>query len=960
MTTLRKKLIEVALPLEAINREAAREKSIRHGHPSTLHLWWARRPLAACRAVIFASLVDDPGSRPDLYPTPEAQETKRQELFRLIEELVKWENSNNPRVLEAARAEILRSTDGNPPPVYDPFCGGGSIPLEAQRLGLAAHASDLNPVPVLITKALIEIPPRFAGHVPVNPQARAKMGGSSGSWPGASGLAEDVRYYGAWMREQAKERIGKLYPPVYAVQEADGSWRHASELEWIGWDGERLRRVAEPAYRGTSKVRELTVIAWLWARTVASPNPAARGAHVPLVRSFWLSTKPGKKAWVEPVVDAAAGTYRFEVRTGATGEPRGATVGKRGGECLLTGGPLPLDHIRAEGKAGRLGARLLAIVAEGERGRVYLPPSEAHERLASEVPPPADAPETDLVVNSRYMTPTGYGMTKHRHLFTNRQLTALTTFCDLVAGARAKVQADGGDPAYADAVATYLGLWVGRFVDLNNSLCQWRSDPAKQHVGHLFARQAIPMVWDFAEANSIGDSAGGFNKTFLFTPKVLEGFAPAKVEGQVRQMSAAVIQPNGHPYVFSSDPPYYDNVPYADLSDFFYVWMRRALNSIYPQLLGTVLVPKREELVADPFRQGGKEQSRRFFEDGMHHVFQRMRAASDPRFPTTIYYAFKQEENEDEEGGDGVKAATVRASTGWETFLQSLVNAGWQVDGTWPMRTELGNRMRGLDSNALASSIVLVCRPRPDDAGIASRRDFLSALKRELPEALRHLQKGNIAPVDLAQAAIGPGMAVFSRFGRVLEAGGEPMPVRTALALINQTLDETLAEQEGEFDAGTRWALTWFGQYGFEEGPYGTAETLATARNTSVGGLAAGGVLLSRAGRVRLLRAEELAPDDGPAGAGGGRAAVWEATHRLVRALDARGEEGTAETIALLGGECADLARDLSYRLFIVCERRKWAREALVYNALVQAWPEASRLAMGKPPGETFTQREML
>ena len=842
--------------------------------------------------------------------------------------------------------------------MYDPFCGGGSIPLEAQRLGLEAHASDLNPVPVLITKALIEIPPKFAGRPPVNPQTGVKVGGSSGSWLGATGLADDVRYYGTWMRDQAKERIGRLYPPVYAVPEEDGLWRHATPAEQTDWDSERVRREKDPTFRGKSKVRELTVIAWLWARTVASPNPAARGAHVPLVRSFWLWTKPGKKVWVEPVIDAAARTYRFEVRASATGEPRGATVGKRGGECLLTGGPLPLDHIRAEGRAGRMGTRLMTIVAEGDRGRIYLPPTDEHERMALETTPPGDVPETDMAVNSRYMTPTGYGMTKHRQLFTNRQLVALTAYCELVGEARTKVCADCDDEDYADGVATYLGLWIGRFVDLNNALCQWRSDPAKQHVGHMFARQAVPMVWDFAEANPLGNSAGSFDKTFLFTPKVLESFAPAETAGQVQQMSAADVQPNGRLYVFSTDPPYYDNVPYADLSDFFYVWMRRALNPFYPELLGTMLVPKAAELVADPFRQGSKEKSRAFFESGMHYVFERMRAASDPRFPTTIYYAFKQEENEDEETSDGVKATIVRASTGWETFLQSLVNAGWQVDGTWPMRTELGNRMRGLDSNALASSIVLVCRPRPTDAGIASRRDFLSLLKRELPDALRHLQKGNIAPVDLAQAAIGPGMAVFSRFAKVLEAGGEPMPVRTALALINQTLDETLAEQEGEFDAGTRWAVTWFYQYGFAEGPYGTAETLATARNTAVGRLAEEGFIHSRAGRVRLLRAEELSPlGDGGLDA---RTTIWEATHRLVRALDLSGEEGTAEAIAHMGSERAELARDLSYRLFTLCERNKWAREAMAYNALVGAWSEASRLAMSKPLRETFTQHEML
>ena len=793
----RKKLIEVALPLEAINREAAREKSIRHGHPSTLHLWWARRPLAACRAVIFASLVDDPSSRPDLWPTVEAQEKKRQELFRLIEELVKWENSNDERVLKAAREEILRSTDGNPPPVYDPFCGGGSIPLEAQRLGLEAHASDLNPVPVLITKALIELPPKFAGRPPVNPDARGEAAAPKGAkapkkgkkadgfaevraagWKGAAGVAADIRYYGRWMRDEAERRIGKLYPKVHVVRAADGTYRHAT-----------------PEERAAKKSEELTVIAWLWARTVASPNPAAKGAHVPLVRSFWLSKKADKRVCLEPVVDTRTMTYRFEVRAG--GEARAGTVKRTGGECLLTGSPIPLDYVRSEGKAGRIGARLLAIVAEGTRGRVYLPPNPEHELCAQSATPPENLPATDLPGEALGFRVQNYGMTKHRHLFTNRQLSALGTFGDLVANVRENVlTASNGDGEYADAVATYLAFVVDKLADLGNALCAW--EPLAQCPRHLFGRQTISMVWDFAEGNPLGESSGSWevlvdaqSKTFLTD---LMAFDRVR-RGQAVQRDAQKIESSGAGYVFSTDPPYYDNVPYADLSDFFYVWLRRSLSPYYPQLLGTMLVPKAQELVAEPFRHGGRDAARDFFEAGMGNVFSRMRDTANPEFPTTIFYAFKQSEGEDDDEDEGENNA--RASTGWETFLQGLLNTGWQVDGTWPMRTECVSRMRSMDSNALASSIVLVCRTRPESASVASRRDFLAALRRELPEALRHLQKGNIAPVDLAQAAIGPGMAVFSRYARVLENDGSAMGVRTALALINGTLDEVLAEQEG-------------------------------------------------------------------------------------------------------------------------------------------------------------------
>jgi putative DNA methylase len=946
----KKKLIEVALPLEDINREAAREKSIRHGHPSTLHLWWARRPLAACRAVLFASLVDDPSecvaelltdkakrraaekvlkgqkkvwderkavfdkaraagmtNVPDPGPEPKIEEViaeiERERLFDIIRELVKWENSNNERVLNDARQEILRSTNGNPPPVYDPFCGGGSIPLEAQRLGLEAHASDLNPVPVLITKALIEIPPKFAGKAPVNPESRKKLS-ASGSWNGAAGLAEDIRYYGQWMRDEAEKRIGHLYPKVTLPKEHGGG--------------------------------EAMVIAWLWARTVASPNPAAKGGHVPLVRSFWLSTKADKKAWVEPLVDQSTMTYRFEVRTG-NGEPRGGTVSRNGGVCLLTGSPMPLDYIRAEGKAGRLGARLMVIVAEGPGGRTYVAPTEEQERIARRAEP-NDVPNTDLPEKALGFRVQNYGMMKHRHLFTDRQLAALTTFCDLVGEVRARVlkESNGLESSYADAVATYLGLAVGRLSDICNALCRW--EVSKTQVRNLFTRQAIAMLWDFAEPNIFSQTAGDYSISLGNLLRALEHL-PARGDCVLRQLNAETLM-NDRPRMFSTDPPYYDNVPYADLSDFFYVWLRRCLQPVYPQLLGTMLVPKAEELIAEPFRHGGREEARLFFERGIGRVFERMRDASDPRFPTTIYYAFKQTEDEEESDDDTDEATGARASTGWETFLQGLADAGWQIDGTWPMRTELGNRMRNLASNALASSIVLVCRPRAKDASVASRRDFLAALKRELPEALRNLQKGNIAPVDLAQAAIGPGMAVFSRYARVLEADGSPMGVRTALSLINQSLDEVLAEQEGEFDADTRWAVAWFDQFGFTEGPYGQAETLSTAKNTSVDGMEKAEILIAKSGKVRLLKKDELSANWDPAN--DERLTIWEITHQLLRKLE-QSETAAAELLAKLGAK-GEIARDLSYRLYTICERRKWAQEAIGYNSLVLAWPDISRL----------------
>ncbi|MBA3712809.1 MAG: DUF1156 domain-containing protein [Pyrinomonadaceae bacterium] len=929
----RKKLIEVALPLEAINRESAREKSIRHGHPSTLHLWWARRPLAACRAVLFGSLVDDPSSLPEQFPTEEAQKAERDRLFRIIEELVKWENSNNETVLQAARNEILRSTNGNPPPILDPFCGGGSIPLEAQRLGLEAHGSDLNPVAVLITKALIEIPPKFAGRPPINPEAREKLD-HTGGWTGARGLAEDVRYYGRWMRDEAERRIGHLYPKV------------------------RLENG-----------KDATVIAWLWARTVRCPNPAC-GARMPLVRSFWLSTKKGKEAWVEPVVDLTAKTVSFEVRTNAEqtrkrtaakidGEreiillaPPEGTVNRRGATCIVCSTVAPLDHVRAEGKAGRMSAQMMAIVAEGERARVYVSPNEEQSNIAAQAEP-HDVPDTDLPKQALGFRVQGYGMTKHRDLFTPRQLVALMMFSDLVKEARNKILEDAraasvsddnlsldengtGATAYADAVATYLTFVLSKTANYGSSLCSWHQ--SKELLVSTFGLPVLSFVWDYTEINPFSESTGNW---MLGVSQVAKTLAATPAHGKVLLRQLDATQYAGQPgnWLVSTDPPYYDNVPYADLSDFFYVWLRRTLSKYYPSLLSTLLVPKKQELVADQFRHGTRENAQRFFEEGLGKAFKQMASIQKLDYPLTIFYAFKQAENEAVENESGRVAV---ASTGWETMLEGLVKSGFVVNGTLPMRTEQPGGLREAGRNSLASSIVLVCRPRPANAPLATRREFLNNLKRELPDALRKLQHGNIAPVDLAQAAIGPGMAVFSRYSRVVESDGTPMRVRTALQIINQTLDETLSEQEGEFDKDTRWAIAWFEQFGANEGAYGTAEVLATAKATSVSGMVESGIVTARAGKVRLVPRAELPADWNPTT--DTRLTVWEVTQHLIHRLDTGGEASAAQLLAQVGS-LGDTARDLAYRLYTTSERKGWTQEALAYNSLVVAWSEVGRAA---------------
>ena len=942
--TNRKKLIEVALPLDAINAASAREKSIRHGHPSTLHLWWSRKPLATARAVIFAQMVDDPSAHPNLFPTEADQEKERERLFRLIEELVKWENTTNEKVLERARTEIRKSwrrtcadhadhpraaelfDPDKLPAFHDPFAGGGALPLEAQRLGLEAHASDLNPVAVLINKAMIEIPPKFAGQSPVNPASREERSLIEREWKGAQGLAEDVRYYGQWMRDEAERRIGHLYPQVEITEEMV---RERPDLE---------------RYKG----RKLTVIAWLWVRTVRSPNPAFADVEVPLASTFMLSTKKGKEAYVEPVIEGRG--YRFVVKVGTPEDAEAAKAGtKSSGSgspflCLMSGVPMPFEILRSEAKAGRMGSRLMAMIAEGDRGRVYLSPTEAQEEIGLSAMP-ADPPETDLPKRALGFRIQEYGMTKWRDLFTSRQLVALTTLSDLVAKAMERVERDAasadlpddgrplrdggaGATAYAEAVGVYLAFATDKVADRNSALCSWAR--LREHVSNTFGRQALPMVWDFSESNPLSNSSGNFEGGIV---SIISGLAsvPAYPYG-VSTQAEAQSQLIAIDRVISTDPPYYDNIGYADLSDFFYIWLRQSMKPIFPELFATVAVPKAEELVATPYRHGSKDEAEAFFLDGMGQAMHRFAEQVHPSFPVTIYYAFKQSETKGDAG---------TSSTGWETFLEAVIDSGFAVTGTWPMRTETTEKLKKSVS-ALASSIVLVCRQRPAAAPTATRREFVAALRAELPTALAHLQAGNIAPVDLAQAAIGPGMAVFTRYAKVLDAEGKPVSVREALALINQLLDEVLAEQEGDFDADSRWALAWFEQQGFDEGEYGVAETLSKAKNTSIAGIVEGGILASRAGKVRLLRPDELADDWDPTT--DDRLTVWEAVHHLIRALETGGEPEAARVEAQLGAK-ADIARELAYRLYTICERKRRATEALSYNSLVQSWPEIADLA---------------
>ncbi len=959
---MKKKLIEVALPLDAINKASVRESYIYRGNPSSLHKWWAQRPLAAARAVIFAQMVDDPSSHPDLFPNEKKQEKERQRLFRIIEDLVTWENTTNDVVLQMARDEIWQSWrcacaenadhprakklfDRHKLPFFqDPFAGGGTLPLEAQRLGMESYASDLNPVAVLINKAMIEIPPKFAGKPPVNPSTRHDPQLFHQEWKGTQGLAEDVRYYGQRIRDEAEKRIGEFYPKF--------------ELS----ESIRQERPDLEKYFG----KKLTIIAWLWARTVRSPNPAFAHVDVPIASTFMLSTKSGKETYVQPIIEGSS--YHFAVKIG---KPQDAEAAKHGTKksrgahfkCLMSETPITPEYIKSESKAGRMGVRLMAIVAEGDRGRVYLPPTEAMEVLARR----AEGrwrPEGMLVADARAFTPTIYGLDKWSDLFTARQLMAMTTFSDLMQETRERIKLDAltcglpedhvldnrgiGATAYAESIAVYLAFALSKTTDYNCTLVPWYTK--EDRPGHLFSQQAIPMVWDFAEINPLSKIGGTFLASTKIVADALGGCVPNGIPGHVKQMDAVALRSDDMS-VISTDPPYFSNVPYADLSDFFYVWLRRSMKSIFPDLFATLTTPKAEELVAASYRHGGKVKAEAFFLEGMTEAMCRLAEHAHPAYPVTIYYAFKQVETE---SGEDTGIADGTASTGWDTFLDAVIRAGFTITGTWPMRTERGTRSRGIGSNALASSIVLVCRMRAVETPTATRREFVNSLKVELPWALAQLQRGNIAPVDLAQAAIGPGMAVYTRYSKVLDAQGKPLSVREALALINQTLDESLAEQEGDFDADSRWALAWFDHAGFAEGEYGVAETLSTAKNTSVAGLVEAGIIASSRGKVRLLKADQLPTNWDPTV--DPRLTAWEVVHQLIRTLDAGGEGAAAALVAKLGDK-AEIARELCYRLYTLCERKKRASEALAYNSLVLSWPEITRLARegGKPRVEQTT-----
>ena len=935
-----KKLIEVALPLDDINEASGYEKSVKVGKPTSLHLWWARRPLASARAVLFSQLVNDPGGQRGWTSTKtKAQaEKEREELFQILRDLVKWENTNNHEVIEKANraidkswketCELNRGIPGFDPDkkltIHDPFSGGGAIPLEAQRLGLYAKATDLNPVAIALNKALIEVLPRFSGAGPVGPIPEEEKQQSLNDWSGIEGFREDVKRYGILVQNKAQEILREVYPEITIDDDlANYNARYKK-------------------YKG----RTLTVISHIWARTVESPSPAFSGKRVPLVRSFVLSSKKNKEAWVQPVIDGDS--YRFEIVFNKESDSFiEKTIERSGGKCILSGAPIPFSYIRKQGKQGKIGYKLMALVVAGDRERLFLPPIQCFEEIANNCTPnsPPNTPLPDKGLGFRIQE---YGMTNHKDLYTPRQLLAMETFADIINETKDLIHDDAlsagykgdnigindngsGAIAYAEAICVFLSLAYSRLADWSCSLARWL--PHLEKTQQLFARHAIPMGWDFSELNPISNTGGSFIAGVTNIVRSLPA-NPANLSTSISGIASQADAQSASTYsentVFCTDPPYYDNIGYADLSDVFYVWLRKTLRSIYPDTFSTMVVPKAEELIADPSRHGGKKGADKFFLNHMTETLNKLRDYSNKAFPVTIYYAFKQSETK----------ATGTASTGWEVFLEAVIAAGFSISGTWPVRTEHSSRLRGNNSNALATSVVLVCRYRETNALSISRRDFQKELRIEMPVALEVMIGGDagispIAPVDLAQSAIGPGMAIFSKYEKVLNQDGSCMSVHDALILINRAITDYLNPESENSDADTQFCSSWFDQYGWSVGPFGEADTLSRAKGTTVDGVKDAGVIESGQGKVRLLKWQEYPADWDPKQ--DNRTPIWEAMHHLIRTINQQGESGAGALLSRMP-ERGEPIRQLAYHLYTLCERKGWAEEARAYNELIAAW----------------------
>ncbi|MBE5441042.1 DUF1156 domain-containing protein [Mycobacteroides abscessus] len=887
----RRKLVEVALPLDEINAACKADKGRAHGTLKNLHKWFAPMPVPAWRALIFAALVDDP-----------EDDNKRVLLLDLIKRLVaNGADLPDDDAITEANEVLARQYPNGRPVVHDPFCGGGSTLVEAQRLGLESLGSDLNPVPVLISRTLTEILPRLNGQQPLHPQTQATSSGAlfddrsrgSLSYAGLDGLIRDVMYYAQGIGVRARERLARHYPS------------ESSE----------------------------TVVAWLWARTARCPNPTC-GVETVLTTSWWLSKRKGDMAWIQPRTENG-GVYLDVVtgqRSGAAPQPpkspRGATF-----TCLGCGNSIKEEEIESQAVSGGLGLRMTSVVVEDANGRrTYRAPNAVEIEAARVDLSGYDIPDQVPVGDGG--TRNRFGMTSQADLYGERQLATMCVLADLVAETYDEILDEGGSKEWARAVTTVLGLGIGRFAQFASSQARWTVRDAVSSFEGAFPRNDIPVTWDYYEINPWGEAGPSWTQTFVSTTRALKNVVPGGVGtvviGDARKVTAS------RPALVATDPPYFDAIGYADLSDYFYVWHRRALRAVHPDLYSTMAAPKVGELTAIATHHGNsRPTARNYFIEGFTETFRSLQLSMAADLPMVVVYASREQKGSADE------------QSRWSSILTAIVKADMEITGTWPILGTTDRRMIGQGTNAVATYVAMVCRPRTENASVTTLNEFSRALRRGLSTRVRDLQAASILPIDLAQAAMGPGMQIYSRYRAVLDQAGAPVDVEQALRIINASLGEVLDEQEGELDAESRFASRWWDQHGWTSAPYGEADKVARPLGISVDDVVRAQVASSVGGKVRLLGLEELDSDWTPSS--DSRPTAWEAVHHLVNRLVDRGGELEAARLLAELGTLQDPAMELAYRLHEIAARCGRATDQERYNALISSWAELVKLSASGP-----------
>ena len=898
-----KKLIEVALPLDKINPNFEHEKNINSMHPKNLHQWWARRPFSAARAVLWASIVDDPSSHPEEFPTPEAQERERERLFEILEDLSDWKKSNDAKVIEDAREELKKYLGNNlnkEIQFLDPFSGGGAIPFEAQRLGLKGAAFDLNPVAVLINKAMIEIPPRFTGIKPVNKRDKRLISGQNDLF----GVSQDLKYYGALLKQLAYEKVKDIYPTSIAVPEDLGGGK------------------AE-------------IFSWIWVYTLKCPNPIC-GCETPLYLNCILDGRKSNEAYLRPYYDNNKLLFKVMHEKFHSDENKG-TMNRQGAICAHCRNLINREYIRDEGIKHKLSRRLVAIVSYKNGERLYLNPDFEEEEKEAKVTLPEEYPSGKFANNPQNLGTGEYGLANFEQLFSNRQMQGLVALCTSLNEIRNRIEEDAiyagmeddkihlrdggkGALAYSEALSVYLAFAIDKEVASSNVVTRWENDNALAKPA--FSRQSLYMQWMTPEVNIFGGRAGSFKTINDTIAESLLSFPCNIPEGIAKQHNAQEDFGLKN-VIISTDPPYYDNIQYADISDFYYIWLRFNLKDIYPNLFKTTLTPKQEEIVAQPYRYGRKEEAKKHFESGMQKAMENIYSSATPDIPVTIYYAYKQSETE----------AKKTSSSGWETMLNAIIKAGFSIKATWPLKTE-NPAKSNLKINMLTTSVVIVCRKKEKGDFFCTKRQFLKALREGLKPTLTLLQETNLAPVDLAQSAIGPGMAIFSKYDKVLSADGSEMTVKEALQAINEEVGVCLNEFGEALDNESRFCIALYLQCEFNDIKSGDADILALAKDTSISKLKNDGIVEAGKGMVRLTPREKLPEIKG-------NDDIWLLCHRLVFSLEKNGIKGCAKEMRKIQGTAAlGKIKNLAYELYTISERKNWNQEAYLYNSLVVSWAD--------------------